>query len=186
MRRILAVMALLSLAACGSNSPAPAPATTTTAPVNGAPSVAKPLDISKWQSNLCGLVSKSQSAAYKDAAEGSPRPNQVSGAKGCSYGYTNSSFALSFQTLGGQGLGSVYGQKANSDVFTPYQLDGYPAVVTAPKGQVKSGVCLVFVGVRNDTVLGAQEQAEGGTYAKEPCTAAKMAASWAMATITGK
>lgn len=183
----------MPVAACsGGSSDAPTSAPTSAAgsgaPANGAPSVAKPADVSKWQSNLCPLVPSSQVASYGEKAQApAGRATTTNGAKSCAWDFQKSSVGVSFQTFHGQGLGSIYGMKNDTDVFTPYTVGAYPAVVAAHKGTLQSGVCDAFVAVRNDTVLDVNEQARSGSkYEKDPCSGAKLVAGWAMATITGK
>lgn len=165
MRRLpVAVLCVAGLAgalsACSSGtslSPTTTPstssaATTTTAAV---PTVAHPLDSSKFQSAPCSALTTAQLEALGVPAPHGDADTDALG-PGCTWrggagtGIGNG-VDLTWETTESKGLQSTYARKSAFSYWTVTTVDGYPAVIGDVSDGRRFGTCTINVGI-SDTM----------------------------------
>jgi hypothetical protein len=152
---VLCLAAIAStLAACssGSNNAGPTTttisATTTTDPV---PTVAHPLDSSKFENTPCSSLTTAQVEALGVPA---PTADNTPGAVGsaCTWSAGGDSgilnaVAVTWDTSDSNGMQYAYQRKSKFKYWTTTSVDGYPAVLGDVLDERPSGTCAVNVGV---------------------------------------
>lgn len=196
---LLALAASISLAACGNTAdgqPNPrqhadstnASATTSNPAV---PDVTDPLDVSALRTNPCAALSDAQRNELnlkQGTTYGDDSGEQESGFPDCKYEYA-SAFGNQVSIEVSQklnGLDDVYSKRATLKHFEPTEISGYPAVYAARIDGSEDGVCQLYVGVNNTTVvrLLAQLSDNTGDYSR-PCDVVKLTAKTMIKNLKG-
>jgi hypothetical protein len=197
-----AVVAAMTLAACGSETPPPdpdPPTSTTTSPsapstpvdpAKQAPKVRDPLDDKEFVADPCRSLTTSQ---LTELGLTDPRKNRADDSyeskDGCGYSdpdpETDLLMYVNYYPHITTGLSAVYAKRPATDspFWTPVEIDGYPAVVVAP--EVDRTRCHVNVGTSDTTFFEVVyyyynwDDWDG----RDTCAAATSIATAALATI---
>jgi Protein of unknown function (DUF3558) len=158
-----------------------------------APTVANPLDTTKWQANPCSVLTQAQLTSI--LPNGQAKAGSSSLGPDCSWhdlanAEKTPGLGVGFVTANKSGLSSLYENHKNGAMAILNRLpdiDGYPAVVYSnDPGAIQDGACSIAVGVTNQLTISADvNMPTGGDKSKACDTAIKLATS-AMDTMTGK
>jgi hypothetical protein len=166
--------------------PSAPPGTTTTnssAPNrHGAPTVAKPLDASRFLTQPCSTLDSSQLASMGLPAQGlADTTSAIATSVGPSCNWLNSETAhglnLVFVTGNENGLADFYRAHQDGDfqgLWIETTVDDYPAVFMSVTDSRKSGNCGISVGISDTVTFNSRVQSRLG---EKSCDQAKQAAS---------
>ncbi|MGH3467953.1 MAG: DUF3558 domain-containing protein [Thermocrispum sp.] len=153
---------LFVLAACGSEPPSasegPQAGGDSNLPHSGAPAVASPLELGKFESSPCEILGPRQLASIDLKNTQSTEDKQPPGPT-CSYSRSDapaSAIAVSFLTSDTQGLSRLYQNETvdSSAYFEEVRsVSGHPGVLTGLTDNRDQGDCSLVVGVRDDLVM---------------------------------
>lgn len=173
----------------GSGSPSGSSANTpsdSSQDLHGAPKVQNPLDTSKYQADMCSVLTPQQRAALNLVSTG--KADQGFSGPGCSWNESTGQhmqLRVEAATLYPYGLSTLYkkhdsGQMA---VFQPLgDIDGYPAVRAELVDSTDTGSCTVSVGVTDKLAFSI---GQGSNDKSDPCGTSKKIAAMVVQTLKG-
>ncbi|MDT8911314.1 DUF3558 domain-containing protein [Amycolatopsis sp. PS_44_ISF1] len=192
MKRIIvgsAAVGLLALAGCSTSasdqtpSASAAPSTSVVSKLT-APPVPKPLDVSKFEQNPCGLLSRDQAMQVanlttSDKSEGNVAPI-------CTWMDSDHNRVTVGFVPGNGGLATVYKNQDNESGYFEVapDVEGYPAAYFGPHDDRNDGACQSAIGVSNAEVftVSVDFQSSSAHYS-DPCSVVVQAAGAAMTTV---
>ena len=201
-RILLGATAVVAIASgCSGTGGTAGPTTTTTAGKSStsassaadAPTVAKPLDTSKWQADPCSVLTQAQVASILPNAQA--KPGSTSLGPDCSWhdlanAEKTPGLGIGFVTANKSGLSALYENHKRGAMAILNRLpdiDGYPAVVYSnDPGAIQDGACSVAVGVTDQLDISADVNIPTGGDKSKACDTAIKLATLAMDTMTGK
>lgn len=160
-------------------------------PTNGAPKVTHPLDTTKFQSNVCTVLSSNQMSALHITKPGRPGSNDAGPKCDWTVGLDSESAPGDLQTIGITattnnpiGLSSLYQQKSSLAVFQPVpDIEGYPTVRYGQGDDTDIGACGLGVGVTDKLVYSITTVIKPG--AGDPCGEVTKVATAVVKTLKG-
>ncbi|TDV50715.1 DUF3558 domain-containing protein [Actinophytocola oryzae] len=158
-------------------------------PTDGAPEVADPLDVSRFEQNPCEALTAEQTRTLNIPATGEPLDDAVG--KGCAWENTETHGAanIRFSSEDERGLSSVY-REARGSAWAYFEqigdIEGHPAVAFDPDTKEPRDDCTVAVGVSDQLVFGVRvDLSDDNIDKKNPCDVTAQVASMMMRTMLG-
>lgn len=164
-------------------------------PSNGAPKVQSPLDTSKFQSNICSVLTSGQLSQVQVTGSGQSDSNGAG--PNCKWTGKKASQAapgdlrkigVTAMTSNDTGLSSFYRDKSTLKVFKPLgEIGGYPAVQYDGSGSTASadtGGCDIAVGVTDKLTFSIDTVTEPGGGV-DVCTKTQKLAEMLVTTLKG-
>jgi hypothetical protein len=155
-----------------------------TAPEQGMPQVANPLDVSAFAADPCTSITSAQAGDLGVAHPGVGEP--AAGGKSCLW-RNESGGSVLLSVITSTGLNGVYGAKARGELAVFEELppvEGFPAVVANQVDLRDTGNCTVWVGTSEEEMVGvALGQSRDKVGDKDPCLVAASVASQVIATM---
>jgi uncharacterized protein DUF3558 len=205
MGKLLVGLMVLALAASGCTSEAPgqavstrggmstAPSTSTSTPPKGeVPPINSPdLDLTKYVTRVCDVLTLAQLVPFATKAPGKPRDG-IAGPV-CSWDppdtTTGARVTVTIDSKVNYGWDGVYARKNNWAVFeNAGEINGYPAVhIGGTKIDFSRGTCLTMVGASRDLVFDLGVFVNDTTSAEytSPCSVSDKVASLVIDTLKG-
>jgi hypothetical protein len=185
----------LTLAACSTSTTGnatPSPSSSAASPSSGAssgkltaPSVANPVDVTKFEQNPCSALTSAQASQVAQLTK--TGGNFGGNPPTCQWKDDNYN-GVSFSFVRGGGLNDAYAyQDSQSGYFkVAPDVSGYPAVFSSPNDDRSKGNCQLIVGVRNDEEMVVNSSfVASSPYYSDPCSLTQKAAELAIATLKG-
>ncbi|MET0134450.1 MAG: DUF3558 domain-containing protein [Kibdelosporangium sp.] len=149
----------------------------------GAPRVADPLNVAKFFSNLCAVLTPDRAKAVANLVRTRTSVND----RGQTCHWNDEGFnGVSISLIRGNGLSDVYGTRGYGSGYFEVAPDtaGYPGVYSSGSDARPDGVCTMGVGIRDDVVMAVTSLLDATSpYRNDPCSLARRAAEAAIATI---
>lgn len=192
MKPLLVVGLALLAAGCSTHvDGSPAPVTGVSAAPSasvppGVPTVANPLDASRYLKEPCAALTSVQVSQLGITTQPKPMPGDALGPSCTWNGFDEAGLSVGGRFLS-RGLSNLYAQHAQGQVpfFQPVaDVSGYPGVLTDSLDAQPQGKCDMVVGLRTDQVYSVQVtiEADSKDYAN-PCPVAQKAAEMAVSTM---
>jgi hypothetical protein len=185
MRTVLLLgMAAVLLAGCGSQTTGtPAPTTRTSTPAgsgggNEVPKVAKPLNAASMSAAPCSSLAPAQLSGI-GLANARGDNTSITGTAICGWtdDTTGNVIGISWENDLGNGLSTIYSEKAQQGYWQPISVDGYPAVFADLADLRSKGTCVLNVGVSDKLSFISQYTAAQSDIGTKSCQLAQQAAA---------
>jgi hypothetical protein len=184
----LAAAGTLLLAACGSDNnstpSASAPTTHTSTSTgasgsNEAPKVAKPLNAASLSSAPCSSLTAAQLSGIGLTNVRGGDNSSITGTAICGWtdDTTGNGIGISWENDLGNGLSTIYSEKAQQGYWQPTSVDGYPAVFADFADLRSKGTCMLNVGVSDKLNFISQYTAAQPDIGTKSCQFAEQAAA---------
>jgi hypothetical protein len=152
------------------------PATSSTKSATAAPTVAEPLDASRYVADPCAILTPEKLASYGMNRTGKPdAPSTTTdfGEPSCLWHGNAQSFnvAVSWLTSNNHGLADTYDLQESEtwDYFEAIEVEEYPAVFNYFSDDPQYGNCHVTVGISDRLVYTVYIQGQGNIDAQTGC-----------------
>jgi Protein of unknown function (DUF3558) len=156
-------------------------------PTHGAPKVVNPLNSEVFAQEPCRVLTPAQTKQLGVVSPGMQRQG-VTG-QDCSWrnSETGAGVGIQFDTVTKAGLSRAYELRDDFKYFIEIpSIEGYPGVAASGVDGRATGLCTLWVGIRDDLVF----QVQGSLSTRkqsvaDPCKATEIAASMAVKTMKG-
>ncbi len=159
----LAATALLATACnsgtTGTGTTTTSEAATSSADLNGAPHVSNPLNVAKYETHQCSVLTSAQLQALHIGTDSKAETtDQALSGPSCvwsSISDTTATGATFVIATNGSGLSSLYAQRSSLPLFDVISdIDGYPAVIFGLADQRSQGTCSIAAGASDQVAIG--------------------------------
>jgi hypothetical protein len=189
---LLGVVAVaVLLAGCSAaTTGAPAPTTGTSTPTatdsGGAPKVAKPLNAAGSVATPCSSLTQAQLTNLGLAAARG-HDASITGVAICSWtdDTTGDGIGISWQTGPGDGLATIYSERAQQGYWQPTTVDTYPAVFADIADLRSQGDCSLDVGVNDQLSFTSKYTSTRPEIGSKSCQLAQQAAADVIKNVGG-
>lgn len=172
--------------------PASPPTTTGRAvelPSHGAPKVANPLDVTRFEEDACLALTAAQAQELVIEYPGEPWKSQFGEACKWETPKGGGDVSLGFFSSVDTGLSAAYAENENGEFefFEPLgEIEGFPAVAHGGRDIRSAGTCEVSVGVSDElSFIVTVNLSSGNVGTKDPCEAGATVAGMALRTMKG-
>ncbi|RZQ64247.1 DUF3558 domain-containing protein [Amycolatopsis suaedae] len=156
-------------------------------PGHGAPSVASPLDTSRFEAAPCSVLTKPQVSELLGSPDTPSKPDNVVG-PGCAWdGPGSAQVGITFPKVNNLGLTAIYRDRNRGFFKELPPVDGYPLVAYSAEGNpADSGRCQAALGVSDRTIVDIGVfQSEKNLGKKDPCESVQDVAAMVVANLKG-